>query len=82
MVEFPWSFLLDVEKLKDNDNRIAVKHIIEQDKGKNNFYVQNMNIPPRILEIINECLQVNADKRPCLENIIGRLKNCEIELGN
>ena len=71
---FPWAQFLKGKKYNEQDVKIQIKNIIEQEENKNNKYVDNIEIPKKIEDLINDCLQVNASLRPNINTILERLK--------
>ena len=69
-VIFPWSKHFTSNQRKNYDNEIHRE--IQKAKTQKNHYVEEntSNFPVEILKLINECLQVESDNRPSIDEIL------------
>ena len=70
---FPWSSYFTVRKRNTHDNKIITS--IQKEKVKKNHYIAMNagNLPWEIIVLLNECLQVNFENRPNIDEILENL---------
>ena len=71
---FPWTHLINQDS--NNNYNQSLKRIIlkERDQSKNQYLGKCKACPAEIRELINECLQVNFERRPYIKHLLKKFR--------